>query len=237
MSRRFAVFDIDGTLIRWQLYHAIVSELAKDNHLGKAAYELIQGSRAQWKSRSHSESFKEYERALVQAYYKAITKLDVIKYNEVVDKVFEEYKDQVYTYTRDLVLSLKKSGTLLFCISGSHQEIIDKLASYYGFDAAIGNYHERKNGKFTGEHRHVVENKAQLLDDLVKKFNATYKGSIGIGDSEGDISLLSKVERPIAFNPSHLLFKHAEANGWKIVVERKNQVYELEKISGKYVLA
>ena len=28
MPRPFAVFDIDGTIIRWQLYHALADELA-----------------------------------------------------------------------------------------------------------------------------------------------------------------------------------------------------------------
>src|SRR3546814_11785501 len=28
--KKFAVFDIDGTLIRWQLYHAVVETVAKD---------------------------------------------------------------------------------------------------------------------------------------------------------------------------------------------------------------
>ncbi len=31
MSQPFAVFDIDGTIIRWQLYHALADELAKEN--------------------------------------------------------------------------------------------------------------------------------------------------------------------------------------------------------------
>ena len=30
-SRPFAVFDIDGTLIRWQLYHAVADDMAKQN--------------------------------------------------------------------------------------------------------------------------------------------------------------------------------------------------------------
>lgn len=237
VRRPFAVFDIDGTLIRWQLYHAIVNELAKQGHLESKAFEKIHKSRMQWKSRSHSESFKEYEHALVGAYHAALTKLKVDDYLAAVDSVFEEYKDQVYTYTRDLLRALKADGYILFSISGSQQEVIQKLAEYYGFDEAVGNTYERKDGYFTGEHAHVVENKSKILAELVHRHKCSYEGSVGVGDSEGDIELLSSVETPLAFNPSRQLFDHAQSNGWKIVIERKNVAYELEPKNGSYILA
>jgi HAD superfamily hydrolase (TIGR01490 family) len=236
MAQKFAVFDIDGTLIRWQLYHAIVSELAKSGYLAKDAEAEIHQSRMQWKARSHSESFKEYEGALVHTYHTALTQLRVEDYLRVVDRVFEEYKDQVYTYTRDLLRSLKEQDYLLFTISGSQAEVIEKLATYYGFDAAVGNTYERKNGRFTGNHAHVVENKADILKRLVKEYGADFKDSVGVGDSEGDIELLHQVEQPTAFNPSKKLFEVARKQRWKIVVERKNMVYELRPSSDNYLL-
>ena len=235
-NRPFAVFDIDGTLIRWQLYHAIVTELAKQGHLSDEAYARIRDSRSQWKARSHSESFKEYEGTLISVYHEALTNLATEAFMSAVDVVFEEYKDQVYAYTRDLVRSLKQSGYMLFTISGSQNEIIQKLAAYYGFDEAIGNTYAQKAGKFTGEHGHVVENKAELLNQLVKKHGLSFTGSIAVGDSGSDIAMLELVENPIAFNPDQTLLATAKKQGWKIVVERKNVVYELEKRDGRYLL-
>lgn len=234
--KKFAVFDVDGTLIRWQLYHAIVNELAKRGHLSAATYDHIRASRRQWKSRTHNESFKDYEQALIDAYHTALTKLKVADYMSAVERVFEEHKDQVYTYTRDLLKKLKSQGYMLFTISGSQQEVIQKLARYYGFDDAVGNHYERKNGYFTGELNNVIERKADLLAELVDRHDCDWRGSIGVGDSEGDIELLSAVETPIAFNPSKRLFEHARRHGWQIVVERKNVIYELEPRDGTYVL-
>lgn len=236
MAQKFAVFDIDGTLIRWQLYHAIVTELAKAGHLAASAAEEIHDSRMQWKAREHSESFKAYEGALVHAYHTALTQLKVSDYLKAVDSVFDEYKDQVYTYTRDLLRELKGRGYLLFSISGSQSEVIEKLAEYYGFDAAVGNTYEQRDGRFTGQHAHVVENKAEILKGLVAKHGADFKDSVGVGDSEGDITLLEQVEKPIAFNPSKKLFNVARDRGWQVVVERKNMVYRLEPSSGSYLL-
>jgi HAD superfamily phosphoserine phosphatase-like hydrolase len=153
-----------------------------------------------------------------------------------VERVFAEHKDQVYTYTRDLLKKLKTEGYALFAISGSQQEVIQKLADYYGFDEAIGNRYETRNGHFTGQHDRVFERKADILAELVKKHDCQRRGSIGVGDSESDIDLLAAVETPIVFNPSRRLFEQARRHGWRIVVERKNVVYELESKDGAYLL-
>ncbi|HEX2557791.1 MAG TPA: haloacid dehalogenase-like hydrolase, partial [Nitrososphaera sp.] len=158
------------------------------------------------------------------------------QFNEAVDAVFNEYKDQVYTYTRDLLVHLKKEGYLLFAISGSQTEIVAKIASYYGFDDYVGTAYEYKYSRFTCKKSVGSLNKAATLKDLVDKYAATYAGSVGVGDSESDAKMLELVDKPIAFNPERALFANADVKGWKIVLERKNVVYELEKKDGKYQL-
>lgn len=236
-QRRFAVFDIDGTVIRWQLYHAIVDELASLGHLSKNAHQTIQDARMTWKSRSHSTSFDEYEHTVVEAYHRALTDLDVTAYQQAVDSVFEQYKDQVYTYSRDLLRELKAKGYLLFIISGSQQEVVQKLGDYYGFDEAVGTQYEQRDGRFTGEYTAGFEHKDDILRQLIERHNATRKDSIAIGDSTSDITMLELAERPIAFNPTKGLFDHAKKRGWEVVIERKNVIYQLQAHHGQYLLA
>lgn len=236
-ARKFAVFDIDGTLIRWQLYHAIVNQLAKQGAIPPVANEKIHAARMTWKNRSGDKSFGEYEMTLVKSYWSSLKSITPAEHDKAIATVFEEYKDQVYTYTRDLIRELKTKDYLLFAISGSHQEIIDKLAYHYGFDAAIGQVHEVKNGHYSGEHTTPMLNKGRELDKLIKKFNVTKKGSLAIGDSVSDIELLEMAENPIAFNPNKDLYETARAKGWRVVIERKNVIYRLEVKNGQYVLA
>ncbi len=235
--KSFAVFDIDGTLIRWQLYHAIVNELAKQGHLTPGAYERIHASRMIWKKREGGESFKAYERELIHTYHQALRGLPVEAYLQAIDTIFEEYKDQVFTYTRDLLKSLKQRGYVLFAISGSQMEILEKLAAYYGFDEAVGSIYEREGDHFTGKSSTVVEHKGEVLDKLIKQYDVGRKGSIAVGDSASDAALLELVEQPIAFNPDKTLFALAKKHGWKVVLERKNMVYKLEPHDGHYLLA
>lgn len=229
-GRPFAVFDIDGTVIRWQLYHAIVDELVKQDSISPTVHEVIQQARMTWKKRSDKESFLEYEHVLIEQYLSVLPHITVAQFEAVVETVFQTYKDQVYIYTRNLLRKLKSEGYLLFAISGSQQQIVTKLGRYYGFDAVIGSEYEVINGHFTGNATlPALIGKGTLLKQLVQTSGAKWEGSIGVGDTPGDISMLELVEHPIAFNPSQELFALAQKKGWNIVVERKNMVYELRR--------
>jgi HAD superfamily hydrolase (TIGR01490 family) len=236
-GRPFAVFDIDGTLIRWQMYHAIVDRLAVAGHIPAESYERARDARMRWKHRAGEESFREYEEELVSAYRSALTTLRVEDFQKAAQDTFDEHKDQVYRYTRDLIRELKSKGFLLFAISASQAEIVEMVGRYYGFDDFAGTFYEQEDGHFTGKIELILHRKTQSLKRLIAKHHALRLGSIGVGDSEGDIAMLEEVDRPIAFNPSKKLFHHAQAAGWDIVVERKNMIYELEPKDGRYVLA
>ena len=84
-------------------------------------------------------------------------------------------------------------------------------------------------GRYTGKAKHTysVHDKKYLVEHAVKKYGATLKGSIGVGDSESDVSFLNMVDRPIAFNPSSGLYKVAKKRGWEIRVERKDVIYKI----------
>ena len=234
--KKFAVFDVDGTLIRWQLYHAVAEALAKGGLLDPKTHQTIRDARMLWKKRTHADAFKTYEKRLIEAYDRLITQLTPTQMEKAANTVFNEYKDQVYTYTRDLIASLQAKNYFLLAISGSQTEIVDKIAKHWGFSDWVGSRYVQKNGRYTGAKIVASADKAAVLDKLVKKHQLTYAGSIAVGDSASDIKMLEIVETPIAFNPEENLFNHAKKHGWKIVVERKNVVYQLETDNGKYQL-
>ncbi|HEX5743850.1 MAG TPA: HAD family phosphatase [Candidatus Saccharimonadales bacterium] len=234
--RPFAVFDIDGTVIRWQLYHAVSDRLARDGLIDDESFERVRRTRMDWKRRTGEDSFQEYEMELVKVFDEALKGMSVAGFEKAAHEVFEEYKDQVYTYTRDLIHGLKRQGYLLFAISGSPDIIVKKMTEYYGFDDFAATTFPSEAGRFTGAKDLSVGKKPRLLQRLIDKHGTGPEGSLGVGDSEGDIDMLAMVERPIAFNPSKRLFNHAREQGWEIILERKNVVYELDLKSKKYVL-
>ncbi|HLG91141.1 MAG TPA: hypothetical protein VI336_03240, partial [Candidatus Saccharimonadales bacterium] len=61
MKNKFAVFDIDGTLIRWQLYHAIADAMVRLGYVAPFTYQVVKDARMEWKKRSGNGSFRSYE--------------------------------------------------------------------------------------------------------------------------------------------------------------------------------
>jgi HAD superfamily hydrolase (TIGR01490 family) len=236
-ERPFAVFDIDGTLIRWQLYHALGDELARMGRLDAEQFQKVRGARMAWKRRTAEASFEAYELTLVKLIDAALTGISVADLEQACHSVLAEYKDQVYTYTRDLIRDLQAQNYLLFAISASPAEIVGLLAGYYGFDDYGGSVYETKDGFFTGKIDLLMsEQKPAYLKKLVRQHAASWPGSLAVGDSQSDIPMLSAVEQPIAFNPNKPLYEHAVANSWPIVVERKNMVYKLGPNNVSYQL-
>ena len=235
--KKFAAFDIDGTLIRWQLYHVITDRLAKSGALGEKAPQEIRDARMRWKRRESPDGFHEYERVLIKCYEAALTKIKPEEFDAVVLGVIEEYKDQVYTYTRNLIKILREDGYFLLAISGSHHELVGHMAKYYKFDDFIGSQYERTSTGFSGKSYIPSFDKASALRKLTEKHSLDYDQSFAVGDTNSDAPMLKMVENPIAFNPDTILFKTAQKNGWKVLVERKNMIYELEQQNGVYHLA
>ncbi len=239
MSRKFAVFDIDGTVLRWQFYHAIVHELSNSGFLGEELSKKIRDARFTWKQRAYTDSFHDYEQTLVESYREARANISVEAFDAAVDKIYETYKDQVYTYTRDLIKQLKSEDYFLLAVSGSQQEIVEKFGAYYGFDAVVGSKYARTaSGKLGERISSPVKDggKGPVLQQLITEHGLEVAGSFAVGDSTSDAAMLEMVEHPIAFNPDKSLFKIAQKHGWKIVIERKNMTYELESRGGDYRL-
>lgn len=234
--KKFAVFDIDGTLVRWQLYHALTDKLANQGLLGKNAKEQLHTARMHWKVRQNPDSFRKYEQVLIEVFEAAVAGLSAQALEQAANEVSQTYNDQVYTYGRNLIKELKQQGYFLLAISGSHQELVQNIARQYGFDDWRGTVYERHGDTFTGKSFVASHNKKAILTELVAKHKLSMQGSIAVGDSASDAPMLEIVEHPIAFNPDRLLFELARQHNWKIVVERKNVIYELEPKDGRYIL-
>lgn len=235
--KKFAVFDIDGTLIRWQLYHVIVDRLAANGELAPGSHEILKAARRKWKNREHAESFGEYEQTLIKVYESSLETINAAVFDELVHAVIEEYQDQIYTFTKKLATSLKQEGYILLAISGSHHELVEKVAQKYHFDDWVGTKYERTGGGYSGDAFIASHHKAEVLQSLITKHGLSTTQSYAIGDSKSDAPMLAMVENPIAFNPDTHLYNIAHGKRWDIVLERKNMIYRLKYEHGNYILA
>ncbi len=223
-----AAFDIDGTVFRSSLLIELVEELVKRGIFPEKARNSYKGAHEDWLNRKG-----EYGPFIQKVVLSFGTYLKGLPYGEIADvagEIIESKRDRTYRYTRDLIQDLKKDGYYLLAISHSPKFIVDGFGYEMGFDKSYGTWYDTgASNRFTGEiiDEHVIMNKASVFMRALEKENLQLAGSVAVGDTESDISMLSLVETPIAFNPNRLLYRHAKKHDWKIIVERKDVIYEI----------
>lgn len=225
--KKFAIFDIDGTIFRSSLLIELTDSFIQEGIFPETARKVYAKSFKDWLDRK--DSYDNYIMRVVDAFENNIKGIKHKDFLKISEKVIAFHQNRVYRYTRDLVLNLKKKGYFILAISNSPKDILDKFCGKWGFNKVYGRIYEvDKNGKLTGEtlFKEIISDKSKVLKRAVEKNHLTLKGSIGVGDSESDIPFLKMVENPICFNPNKILYEKAKKAKWKVIVERKNVIYQ-----------
>ncbi len=226
--KKVAIFDVDGTIFRSSMVIELVETMMEEGIFSKKASEEYEKEYLKWFEREGS--YEEYINAVVRVFMKNIKGVHYGTFIDVARSVTERQSKRVYRYTRDLIKELKKDGYYLLAVSQSPKTAVDGFCKNLGFNKVYGRLFEiDAQDLFTGEiiDEHLIVDKAGIVQRAVGKEGLTLEGSIGVGDTEGDISLLELVENPICFNPNSNLYEHAKRMGWKVVVERKDVIYSL----------
>ncbi len=224
-KKKIAVFDIDGTIFRSNLHFELFRGLVEYDIFPSIVLKEIEDYHDDWINRRGH--YRDFELSLISSYQNRLPGKVVEDIEKVSRYIVAEKTEHVYVYTRDLIEKLRNEY-ILVAISGSPREIVDAFIEYWKFDKAFGTIYGSENGIYNGEilfpSYHV---KDQTLKNFCSQHNISLEGSIGIGDTSGDVAFLNLVEKPIAFNPSRELFEIAKAKNWKTVIERKDVIYEL----------
>ncbi|MHB1086270.1 MAG: HAD family hydrolase [Minisyncoccota bacterium] len=227
-ERRVAVFDVDGTIFRSSLLIQLVEKLIARGAFPEDAQKVYEKEQLKWLDREGD--YQEYIEAVVRAFR---SHLKGVHYGDLADAAKEMVDAQwkrTYRYTRDLIAELKEKDYFLLAVSHSPKTVLDKFCPKIGFDKAYGIVYEiGPQDLFTGQvvDEHLIYNKANVVKRAIEKEGLTLAHSIGVGDTESDISFLEMVAKPICFNPNAKLFREAKRLKWDVVVERKDVVYKL----------
>jgi len=227
-KRKVAIFDVDGTIFRSSLLIELVEELVAKKIFPKEAISVYSRAETRWLDRSGD--YEDYIMAVVRAFMKYLKGVSYRDFDKISEEIIARHKDRTYRYTRNLIKELKKKKYFLLAISQSPKTILDKFCLRLGFDKVYGRIYELgPTDRFTGGvvDEHLIRNKAAILRRAIERSNLTLKGSVGVGDTEGDTSFLELVDCPICFNPNAKLYREAKRNKWQVVVERKDVVYEI----------
>ncbi len=224
---KLAVFDIDGTIFRKNLHFELIDELSWQGIFSKDARKTLVKVYANWLE--HRGTYEEYRKKIVSIYEKELrgcSQKDIINASR---KVADFNKDRVYIYAKNLIKKMRREKFKIIAISGSPIEIVNEYNKYLKFDEVFGSVYETDGkGIYTGKTIfEPVKHKGHLVGQYISENNLTLDNSVGIGDTESDISFLKMVKHPIAFNPNMNLERVARRKKWKIVVEKKDVVYDI----------
>lgn len=229
MHKKVAVFDIDGTIFRSSLFVELVSRLVEEGIFPKSAAADFAREKLAWLDRKGD--YDTYISAVIKTFLKHIKGVEYKEFARIGEEVVAEHKDRVYRFTRDLIKELKRKKYFLLAVSHSPKTVLDHFCKRLGFNKVYGMFYEiGPRDRFTGTvaDKEFILNKAFVVKRAIEKEGLTLAGSIGVGDTESDIPFLELVDEPICFNPNAKLYAHARRNKWRVVVERKDVVYNIQ---------
>ncbi len=227
-KRKVAIFDVDGTIFRSSLLIQVVNRLIEKKVFPASARHVYEREYERWLNREGD--YEEYIGAVVKAFVGHLKGVHYSALADTAEEVVDEQWKRVYRYTRDLLKDLKKRGYFLLAVSHSPKTVLDKFCPRLGFNKTYGMIYEIGPTEcFTGRvvEEHLILNKAAIVRRAMEKENLALQHSYGVGDTETDVTFLEMVAKPICFNPNAKLYRYAKRMKWKVVVERKDVVYEL----------
>jgi HAD superfamily hydrolase (TIGR01490 family) len=227
-KQKIAIFDIDGTIFRKNLQFELINELSWMSVFPRKVRDEIVKLYTNWLE--HKGTYEQYRQGLVALYEKHIPGCSIKDVERASKVVVSFHQDRTYIFAEGLIKKLRAEGYHLIAISGSPIEIVKEYNNrHLKFDAVFGSVYRYDNkGIYTGETEYEpVQHKGKLVKEYVEENNLTLDASYGMGDTQSDASLLEAVDNPIAFNPNENLREIAKEKGWRIVVEKKDVIYEM----------
>jgi len=223
-TKKVAIFDLDGTLVKAHLWSGIAKHhfKTKENRLSVFWYII-----------SHMAQLPFWKIGLIstEKYYQSwgkdlawMTKgLSKVRVKNIFNWVANEYL--LPSLKKDVFERLKnhqKQGFLTILISGSFQDIVELIASQLNIDFAIGTELEIVDNRFTGKIIPPLcfgKAKTEKLKNLLskRKLQIDFKESFAYSDGIFDLSTLEMVGNPVAVEPDEKLLKIAKDRGWLII--------------------
>lgn len=230
-----AFFDIDGTIYRDSLLIEHFKKMIQYDIIPKDAFSSnIKDAFDKWDNREGD--YETYLKELVNLYREYLIGVKEEDILFAVDKVMKLKSDRVYRYARDRIKWHLSKGHIVIFISGSPDFLVSKMAEKYGVHDYAGSSYIMEDGVYSGE---IIpmwdhESKNVTIGKMVEKYNIDLSNSYAYGDTNGDITMLRSVGNPVAINPSRELILKLKkdktvSEQLKIVVERKDVVYVLDK--------
>jgi HAD superfamily phosphoserine phosphatase-like hydrolase len=229
-KKKLAVFDIDGTIFRKNLHFELINELAWLGIFSTDVRKRLAQVYTGWLE--HEGTYEDYRSALVALYAEHIQGVSGDRVREASRILIPFHMKRTYLFSEALIKRFRAEERHIIAVSGSPIEVVEEYnEQYLKFDKVYGSVYEKdSDDRYTGRASfEPTKAKNEVVRQYAEENGIDLADSYGIGDTESDIGIFRMVEHPIAFNPNLNLKKVAEKEGWRIVVEKKDVVYDLTR--------
>jgi len=227
---RASFFDIDGTLVKGLMIYEFAKHLADKTLIKKSFFKEMNSYVMLYLK--NKITYREIAIIVPKLYAKGLKGVNVNIVKKEAKKFVDKYiKKFIQPYTQDLVRLMKSHG-LTIGISGSPIEVVSCVGELFNFDLTYGTELEVLNGKYTGKIKQnliIKETKEDVLKKIIKENKIGLTKSFGFGDTEQDLSFLSKVGHPVALNPNSTLLKIFKKNKWPFFTSKDDVVKSIKK--------
>jgi len=211
--RTAAFFDVDRTLVRGSSMLALAGPLWRAGLIPSRSllYAAVQG--LQFSARGFNE--REIQRS-VRAIGDAVRGMEVADLRRAAERAIPRVLGpRLYAEALDLIAWHRERGHLVFLVSASTHELIDKLGGIVGADGVVASEAEIVSGRYTGM---VALCHGTAKVDAVRRLAAAHRvdleRSFAYGDGVGDLPMLQAVGHPTTVNADRRLSATAVRRGW-----------------------
>lgn len=225
MPKSFAAFDVDGTIFKSSLAEAVIDTCIAEGMFARRHFDKVFAYKRRWQLHNTEATYQKYLQYLVAALVAEMAGVDTKWFEKVICTLVAQHAVRKFGFPRQLIKRLRSSHYLV-AISGSPDMLVRPFLDDLQLDAVYGSTYDIV-GRFTGRAQ-PVENKAALLSRLVAEGLVSREGSIAVGDTISDASMLEYAQSPVMFNASRTLTQYGKKFGWMRVNEVKDQITILQ---------
>ena len=217
-QKRAAFFDVDGTLVRTNIVHALAFYALNQGSIFGTAWRTartLAGAPLYWAlDKLSRKTFNE-------VFYDSYRGISQDRLLELSHELFEEVlKPAIHPGTPELIAQARRAGCRIVLVTGALDFTMRELTDHLGADHLIANRMHFVDGVATGRVvPPVVEgaHKALILRDYCAREGLALERSHAYSDSFSDYPMLAVVGHPAAVNPDLRLRSVARAYEWPVL--------------------
>jgi len=223
---KVAFFDIDKTIYNDHSFFQIAANELRERKIDIESWNSIQHLVSRY--RNAELSYTEAANQLLIVFAFALKNQ---KYQELYDdcrKFFFKNKQNFFPYFERILRNLSNSHDI-YLVTTNTQFVAEAVVDLFNLKGFISTEFEIKNGLFTGKVTRSLADGKEMISNLLELYGRN--GSIAVGDSGNDISMLKLVEHPLCINPDDELKDYALQNNWPTFNDE-----EAEEVLSKIIL-